>query len=458
MRARIAFLWHMHQPMYVDPGTSEVILPWVRFHATHAYYDMARVLARHPQIQATVNFVPCLLEQLDHIARGTARERYLELSRARPEDLSDADRRFVIRQFFMANRERVIKPLPRYWELLRQRGEEVRTIDYSRFSNDDVRDLQVLFNLAWMGFAARQEEPELKRLIEKGRDFSEEDKASLLETQQKIVRKITRVWKDLSATGRIELSSTPYYHLPLLCDSDSARRAMPQATLPPRFSYPEDAREQVRLAIAKHREVFGVNPSGMWPAEGSVSPEALEIFASEGVQWLATDEGVLMRSTPAPTSHGALYQAWSCDAGTGSVAMAFRDHGMSDRIGFTYSKMAPEDAANDFLGQLRKAAAEARSAGISAPVIPVVLDGENAWEHYVDSGEPFLDALYRGLERATDLEDCDDEPRVGEAHGSPSADPLGFVDRLQLPHLDWPPRGQSGLGVAGQGPGDGRHP
>jgi alpha-amylase/alpha-mannosidase (GH57 family) len=405
MKTRVAFLWHMHQPMYVDPRTGEAILPWVRLHATHAYYDMARLLARHPQMRVTVNFVPSLIEQLDACAAGTVRERYLELTRSRPENLSPDERRFVIRQFFMANRERIIRALPRYWELLQQRGEDVRTIDYERFSNDDVRDLQVLFNLAWMGFAARADEPEVARLIAKGRGFTEDDKAALLRVQQSIVQRITALWRELAARGQVELSTTPYFHpiLPLLCDSDSARRAMPNATLPPRFSHPEDAREQVRLALAKHEETFGSRPKGMWPAEGSVSPEALEIFASEGVKWLATDEGNLFRSTPAPTARGALYQAWSCEAGSQSIALGFRDRTLSDRIGFTYSRMGPAEAVQDFLAQLRRAEMEARKIGIADPVIPVVLDGENAWEHYVDSGEPFLEELYRGFERAPDL-------------------------------------------------------
>ena len=29
----------------------------------------------------------------------------------------------------------------------------------------------------------------------------------------------------------------------------------------------------------------------MWPPEGSISPEAVEAYAAEGIAWLATDEG-----------------------------------------------------------------------------------------------------------------------------------------------------------------------
>jgi alpha-amylase/alpha-mannosidase (GH57 family) len=405
MKTRVALLWHMHQPMYVDPVSGEAILPWVRFHATHAYYDMGRMLERHPDVRATVNFVPSLVEQIESAVNGTCRERYLEASRKNPEEMTREERLFVVRQFFMADRERCILPVPRYRELLQRRGEKAGQIDVNAFSIQDIRDIQVHFNLAWMGFSARAEEPDVQALLAKGGGFTEEEKAALLDTQQRILGAVLPLWRRLASAGRVEISSTPYFHpiLPLLCDSDSARRAMPDATLPPRFSYPQDAHEQVRLAIERHTEVFGVRPTGMWPAEGSVSPEAVDVFVAEGIRWIATDEGILFRSTPAPTDRGQLYQAWSCDSGPRPIAMIFRDHQLSDRVGFTYARMSGPDAVTDFLAQVRQAEMQARRIGIPDPIIPVVLDGENAWEHYEGKGELFLNALYEALEKAPDL-------------------------------------------------------
>jgi alpha-amylase/alpha-mannosidase (GH57 family) len=397
MGVRLALLWHMHQPMYTDPATGEAILPWVRFHATHAYYDMGRVLDRHPSVKATVNFVPSLLEQLEGAASGTARERYLELTRARPQELSEHERRFVVEHFFMADHEQVIRPLPRFWELLQLKS--AARGDLAAFGDQDLLDLQVLFNLGWMGFAARQDEPEVARLVAKGARFDEADKAALLDAQQRVLRAVVPLWRRLADRGQVELSTTPYYHpiLPLLCDSDSARRAMPEARLPRRFSHPGDARAQVKLAIEKHFATFGRAPSGMWPAEGSVSPEAAAVLASEGVRWIATDEGNLFRSQPSPAQRGQLYQAWSYDAGGHPLAIGFRDRTLSDRIGFTYARMHPRDAVADFIGQLRRAEADARTAGLHDPLVPVVLDGENAWERYVGAGEEFLDSLHQAL-------------------------------------------------------------
>lgn len=406
MTMRLALLWHMHQPMYVDPASGEAILPWVRLHATHAYYDMGRMLERHPRVRVTVNFVPSLLEQLEGAATGSMPERYLTATRARPEELGEEERRFVVRQFFMADRDRCVRPLPRYQQLLERRGEDPHRFDLTRFTVDDLRDLQVLFNLTWMGFSARQDEPDVARLLAKGRNFTEDDKAALLAAQQRLVERIVPLWRSLSDRGQVELSTTPYFHpiLPLVCDSDSARRAMPDATLPPRFSHPDDAREQVRLAVARHEATFGRRPAGMWPAEGSVSPEAMAIFAEQGIRWVATDEGVLARSSPAPQVRGELYRPYSFEAGGRTVAMAFRDRAISDRIGFTYARMPAKEAVADLMTLVRRAEADAQRAGVTEPVLPVVLDGENAWEHYEGHGEPFLEELHRALESEPRLE------------------------------------------------------
>lgn len=393
MAIRIAFLWHMHQPAYTDADTGEAILPWVRLHAAHSYNDMAAMLERHPRIRATVNFVPVLVEQLVQAARGDIRERFVEVTRKRPEELSDAERAFIVQQFFMLDYERGVRPLPRYAQLFERRKST------NDFTNDELRDLQVLFNLAWMGFAARAENDTVKRLFEKGRDFDEGDKAALLEAQNSILSNVLGRWKSLAERGQVELSTTPYFHpiLPLLCDTDSARRAMPDAPLPARLRFESDAKAQVKLARQAHELTFGHRPNGMWPAEGSVSPEALEVFAEQGVEWLATDEGNLFRSHPAPAHPGLLYQAWQSDTAHGPIRLAFRDRTLSDRIGFTYAKMSAEDAVSDFLNLVQDADSRARQAGLPNALIPIILDGENAWEHYEENGEAFLDALYRTL-------------------------------------------------------------
>jgi len=400
---RVALLWHMHQPVYRDPASGTYILPWVRLHATRSYYDMAKVLAEFPGARATLNLVPSLLTQLQDYAGGAARDRFLDVTRIPAADLSVDDRAFVLRNFFMVDWETCLKPLPRYGELLSARGVDLARVDVAcaaaEVSVGALRDLQVLFNLAWFGFTAFEEEPSLRALREKGRDYTEDDKQELLRVQQKIVGQVMPALAAVTQSGQAELTVTPFYHpiLPLLCDSDSARRAMPHAQLPPRFRHPDDARTQVVRALDFALAHLGVRPQGMWPAEGSVSPEALEVFAECGVKYVCSDEDVLLRSIPAASRARDLPHTYEVAAGAGrSIRMLFRDRGLSDLVGFTYARSPAADAVNDFIGHLARIG---EGAGDEVPTVGVFLDGENPWEHYPHSGRDFLRGLYGALDR-----------------------------------------------------------
>jgi len=401
-RLRLCLIWHMHQPMYRDPQTGEYILPWVRLHATRAYYDMARVIAEFEEARVVVNLVPSLLMQLDEYVRGEARDRFLDLTRKPADDLSLHEREFILRNFFMVDWDTNIRPLPRYWELLHKRGRDLSGVDLAslaaKFSVADLRDLQVFFNLVWMGFKAEEEEEVVRALRAKGREFSESEKLALLEAQHRIVSKVMPAFAAVARSGQAELTVTPFYHpiLPLVVDSNSALRALPQAPMPPRFAFPEDAREHVRRGLAFAEKHLEHRPKGMWPAEGSVSPEAVHILAEEGVAWCASAEGNLLRSKPhRDRRHGAIYRPYRVrTAGGREIDMVFRDRGLSDLIGFTYAKSTPQNAVNDFFGHLDTIA---KGSHHEPPLVTVALDGENAWEHYPHSGRDFLRAFYRRL-------------------------------------------------------------
>jgi alpha-amylase/alpha-mannosidase (GH57 family) len=411
-RVRLAFLWHMHQPPYREAETGAYLLPWVRLHATRAYHDMAWILERHPGVRCTVNFTPILLEQLGAYAAGAAHDRLLELTVRPPADLARDERARLLRASFMVGWEQNVRPLPRYAELLQKRGRDLRGVDLERlaatFTDQELTDLQVLFNLAWMGFGAEADEEVVGALRAKGRDFSRADVDALLAAQQRLVAGIVPRWRRLQERGQVELSSTPYYHpiLPLLCDSDAAHRALPGIPLPPRFAHPEDARWQVRAALAEHERWFGARPAGMWPAEGAVSPEALEVLASEGVRWAASDEGVLMRSLPPGASRlRSVYRPWRVSAGAAELPMLFRDRALSDVIGFTYSRVPAREAVRDLLSHVAGVGDAWAADGRHGPAtVGVFLDGENAWEHYPRSGHEFLDRLYGALEASERIE------------------------------------------------------
>ncbi len=402
----VAFVWHMHQPFYKDPLTGVYRLPWVRLHGTKDYLDMVEVLREFPQIQQTFNLVPSLLEQLIDYSEHGASDVYLDASRRKASELTVEEKSFILENFFLANWENMIKVFPRYRELLAKRGPRLVKSDLMRrvkyFSDRDFLDLQVFFNLAWIDPGFRESDPFLNGLVAKGRNFTEEEKEAVLDKQTAIIRKIIPAYRDMALSGQIELSFSPFYHpiLPLLCSTDIARQAMPDVKLPRRrFSHPEDAEEQVAAGIRYFENVLGFRPRGMWPSEGSVSPEVIEIAARNGVKWTATDEGVLALSLDRKlrdASGNIAEPDLLCRPYTfGDVSIVFRDHVLSDLIGFVYSQWEPEKAAADLIGRLVAIRSSLRTGG--PHLVSIILDGENAWEYYRNDGRDFLRHLYEGL-------------------------------------------------------------
>jgi alpha-amylase/alpha-mannosidase (GH57 family) len=402
----VIFVWHMHQPYYKDPATGLYKLPWVRLHGTKDYLDMVEILKEFPAIKQNFNLVPSLLEQLIDYSENRATDVYLEMARRRAADLNENEKTFILENFFLANWEHMIKPFPRYYELLVKRGTHlvrsdlVRAIKY--FSDQDFLDLQVFFNLCWIDPLFRSRDPFLKMLVGKGGCYTEEDKTSLMDKQIEILQGIIPAYREAATDGRIELSFSPFYHpiLPLLCDTDIARVAMPHVRLPKqRFSHPEDAEKQIAMGIGYFESVFGFRPSGMWPSEGSVSEEVLRTISGMGISWVATDEGILSASlgrglrdaSGVLTDPQSLYRPYLYE----NVSIIFRDHFLSDLIGFVYSQWDPKRAAEDLIQRLLNIRSSLPSRG--PHVVPIILDGENAWEHFRNDGRDFFLYLYEGL-------------------------------------------------------------
>jgi alpha-amylase/alpha-mannosidase (GH57 family) len=402
--ARVCFLWHMHQPYYTDPVAGTVSMPWVRLHATKAYYNMAWQMERFPSIKATFNFTPSLLIQLSELSSGSVRDLFLEHAAKPAAELTPAERAFIVRHFFSANWSTMVRPYPRYHELLVKRGLDVKHQPLDRlaaqFSTQELLDLQVWHNLAWFGFGAATHHPRLNELRAKDHGFTEDEKREMLAIQREAVAAIIPYYRRLAEAGRIELTTSPFYHpiLPLLIDTDIARRARPDAHLPSRFQAPDDAATQLQKAVALHRDLFGAAPKGLWPSEGSVCPEALPLLHQAGIQWTATDEGVLARSLNHWDRMNALYRPWRAGQPGQDVTMVFRDREISDAFGFVYARLTPESSAEDVMRRARAIAAHATG---EQALIPIILDGENPWEHYYDGGERFLSLLYHALSAPT---------------------------------------------------------
>jgi alpha-amylase/alpha-mannosidase (GH57 family) len=409
----VSFLWHMHQPFYKDPETSLYRLPWVRLHGTKDYLDMVDILTEFPHIKQTFNITPSLLEQIIDYTDNNALDPYLELTMKPAADLDMNERLFILDNFFLANWDTMIKPLPRYHELLMKRGSHFTPndlIQLSRsFSHDDFRDLQVLFNLCWIDPLFRDKDPFLKTLVDKARAYTEEEKDMLISKQRSILQEIIPRYRETAQKGQIELSVSPFYHpiLPLLCNTGSARDALPDMKLPRmQFAHPEDAEKQIRMGIDYFENVFGYKPQGMWPSEGSVSEEVLRLLSREGIHWIGTDEDILSLSlgkqlrSPAGTmvEPELLYNPYVFK----NVSIIFRDHSLSDLIGFVYSQWDPQKAAEDFISRLIHIK---NSLPHDRPhIVSIILDGENAWEYYQNDGQDFLRFLYEGISKEAMLE------------------------------------------------------
>ncbi|MGA2992770.1 MAG: glycoside hydrolase family 57 protein, partial [Candidatus Korobacteraceae bacterium] len=417
-KLRIVLLWHMHQPFYKDLATGEYRLPWVRMHALKDYYGMVKLLEEFPGVHQNFNLVPSLVRQIKDYAAGTARDPFLNVAAKPAAELSSGERRFALQYLFQANVERMISRYPRYRELLgavQGAGRDPARAEAS-FSTQDFADLQVLSQLAWFDEFYLQE-PDVRELVRKGRNFSRDDQRLVMKKQAEIIRAVLPAYKEAAQAGRAELSATPFYHpiLPLLCDTDIGAESSPGLQLPSvRFRHPEDAELQIQLALAAHQDEFGARPRGLWPSEGGISEEVLAIAARNGIAWMASDEAVLGRtldfdfhrdSQGRISAEGAakLYTIYHYQKDDAAMHLLFRDHRISDLIGFVYGGMPAAEAATHLVNTLRQAAEPVLSRGNDA-VITIILDGENAWETYHESGREFLRRFYALLLKDPQME------------------------------------------------------
>ncbi|HPQ38783.1 MAG TPA: glycoside hydrolase family 57 protein [bacterium] len=400
----VLFMWHMHQPAY-SIDNEPFMLPWTRLHSTKDYIGMADVAARSSAYRMTFNFTPVLWHQILQYAGG-ATDRELEICARPASALSLNDRQFLINKLFTGNHAALIDPFPRYAELMDQfsRGGEDAA---HRMTERDIRDLIVWRILSWIYPGIRNSDSLMKSLVEKGSGYTEAEKEALIEAARAIIASVPERYKTLNDAGQIEMVTTPFYHpiLPVLIDSDVAEESAPGTRLPPRFRYPDDARWHIREAIRTHSGIFGEAPEGMWPAEGSVSRAAAGLFAEAGIRWIASDEAILFKSMGVPLSRDGsgrinrpdlLYRPWICPTDHGDITMFFRDHLLSDLIGFDYHAVPTDEAVTDFIRRLH-AIREATGSMDFDPCVCIILDGENAWEHYLHGGFEFLDRLYRAI-------------------------------------------------------------
>ena len=404
MPLNVALLWHMHQPSYVDPVRGTALMPWVRLHATKGYLDMISMVEQVPEFRCTFNITPVLIQQITELATGQVCDLWHELATTPADSLTLDQQCAILEHFFKANPTQMIRPYSRYWALLHKRGLRPPATGYARIANSfttqDYRDLQAWFNLTWFGYAGCRIYPEIADLKRKGEHFTEDDKQTIFTAQLAILKTVLGYYRVLAERGQIEITTTPFYHpiLPLVYNTEFARRCRPEAQLPPQFSHPEDVRAQLVMARQLHTHTFGKPPVGLWPSEGSVCPELIPILQELGFEWFATDEEILWRSLAAQNpqlttvDRTQLFQPYQIQFGGAKVQAIFRERTLSDFVGFTAARNEPAVAAAFMVEHFARIA---QSLAGQEPLCAVVLDGENAWEHFPDGGEAFLRELYQ---------------------------------------------------------------
>lgn len=405
-KLKLVLCWHMHQPEYRDLKTGEYQLPWTYLHVIKDYIDMAAHLEATPKAKAVVNFAPILLEQIedyaqqinDYLQDGIAIKDHLLSALVDPAIPADADDRLqLVKDCKKANRERQIERYPEFTKLIEMADCMEHNHSSMRYVNSQfITDIVVWYHLVWMGETVKLTDKRIQRLISQGSDFTLHDRTELLEVISDLLAQITNRYKVLAKKGQIELSVTPYAHpiVPLMLDISSTHEAMPHAPLPELDNYPggeERVRWHLKKGIATFKRFFGMTPKGCWPSEGAVSTETLKILSEFNFDWTATGGNVLHNSLNATHDTGiSVHHPFKVKET--DIACFFRDDGLSDLIGFEYSKWHADDAVTNLIGHLENVALDDEH-----EVVSIIMDGENAWEYFPHNGYHFLNALYERL-------------------------------------------------------------
>lgn len=390
----------MHQPVYrlKKDGKNLYYMPWVYLHGIREYYDVAKVIDEIEGIKIVINFVPSLIEQLQDYINDDYEDIFLEHFKKNAESLTQKEATFILENFFSINYNSKLRHSKRYLYLLDKRGSPYDIEKkVKRFTTQELRDLQMLFYLYNTSVTAEDEFPLLKELKRKDHMYTEDEKAELLKVHADILKRILPLYSKLEKDGKIEITFTPYAHpiSPLLINSKCAEVSNPYTLLPnATWRFPKNAERQIAQGKAYVSDIFGVEPQGMWPAEGSVSEEFIKMVSRLGIMWTATDEGILEKSLGYALRGGGfpseIYEVYEYSG----VKMLFRDRELSDSLGFDLYRLPVDKAVGYFVDKVQKIAEN------GGKIVSVILDGENPWENYEDGGVLFLRSLFSGLQKS----------------------------------------------------------
>ena len=402
----------MHQPVYEIEGT--YLMPWVRLHAVKDYLDMVLFLDKYPKLKLNIDVVPALVDAIIDYCNG-ANDIHSELTTSEIENLTEEEKSFILNNFFSPKFETMLFKSENYKKLYQKRfSKDVHNT--KEFDNRELSDLMALFNLVWIDPIHFSRYPKLAELWKKQYNYTLEDRIEIIEIHRQIMREIIPIYKKYIQTGRLELTTSPYYHaiLPILVDAKgSIKKSMTLDGLPATLGMSDDAKIQVKNALDRIEEVFGVRPQGVWPPELCVGPKTLALLAKEGLKWTISDEGILSNSINfdfirdfkgnlADPYH--LLKTYEYQSKNGPIDVIFRDRSIPNLINFEYAGIDSKMAASDLYDKIKVVQNKLLVSPDEKHMLTLALDGENCWENYQNDGNDFLENIYSYIENDDSLE------------------------------------------------------
>ena len=409
----VAIYWHMHQPVYQLTPDGDYLMPWVRLHAVKDYLDMVEILDKFKNLKLNFNLIPVLLDSIIDYAEHGVHDLHSRLTITPVSMLTDDAKYFILSNFFDANYQTMIMQFEEYKRLY-DKMLSYEQIDVNAFTNQEYSDIMALFNLAWIDPSHRNKYPELKKLYKKGKNYTDEDRVQIIEIHRDIIRQIIPTYKKYLEEGRIELSTTPYYHpiLPILLEGGTVKRYMDE--MPSHLKTAQDAEEQTKLALDRTEEIFGKRPRGIWPSEHALDKASVDMFAKLGVDWTIGDEMILSDSANTELVRDfrghledpySIVKSYNYKSECGKdVKLIFKEAALPGLISFEYPNHNPIAAANDLYDRIKTIQSKILSSPDKKHLITIAMDGENCWENYEDDGLSFLKTFYSLLEEDSSLE------------------------------------------------------
>lgn len=411
----LAFIWHMHQPVYKSEQNGIYLMPWVRLRAVKDYLDMLLVMDKFPGLKLNFNLVPMLISSIYDYGYNEAHDIFSRLTITPVEELTNDEKEFILNHFFDVNYQNMVLPNTEYKKLYDKRFQNGDCTIHD-FSPQEYADIMSWFNLVWFDPMWR-ENPEIQALFaKKNGEFSQADREKIISLQRDLIKKIIPAYQKYQEDGKIEISTSPYYHpiMPVLLDMKDVIDSNPNADYPElKSDMTQDAAYNVKMSLDRFEEIFGKRPAGMWPSEQCISEKTLQLFIDQGIKWTITDEGVLEQTLkkefvrdfrgyledPYELCHSYRYVHEGKQIG-----LLFRDAVLPNLIGFEYPHHDPVKAANDLYDRIKTKQKKLQNSPDKMHLLTIAMDGENCWENYREDGHEFLETLYKLILEDNDLE------------------------------------------------------